>query len=84
MLAPEITNAAFAAEGRSKPWQMNLQDAHSPVMERVHEFNNLLMVIQLLIVVLVLGILGYVIFRFNAKRNPVPSKTSHNTLLEIV
>jgi cytochrome c oxidase subunit 2 len=81
---PAWSNAAFAAEGRSKPWQMNLQDAHSPVMERVHEFNNLLMVIQLLIVVLVLGILAYVIFRFNAKRNPVPSKTSHNTLLEIV
>jgi len=77
-------SAAFAVEGRSKPWQMNLQEAHSPLMERIHEFNNMLMVIQLLIVVFVLGVLGYVIFRFNAKRNPVPSKTTHNTLLEIV
>ena len=78
------SNAAFAAEGRSQPWQLGLQDAHSPVMERIHEFNNLLMVIQLVIVLLVLGILAYIIFRFNAKRNPVPSKTSHNTLLEVV
>ena len=78
------SNAAFAAEGRSQPWQLGLQDAHSPVMERIHDFNNLLMVIQLVIVLLVLGILAYIIFRFNAKRNPVPSKTSHNTLLEVV
>jgi cytochrome c oxidase subunit 2 len=78
------SNAAFAAEGRSQPWQLGLQDAHSPVMERIHDFNNLLMVIQLVIVLVVLGILAYIIFRFNAKRNPVPSKTSHNTLLEVV
>jgi len=78
------SSAAFAAEGLAKPWQLNLQEAHSPVMERIHDFNNMLMVIQLLIVLLVLGVLGYVIFRFNARRNPVPSKTAHNTLLEIV
>jgi cytochrome c oxidase subunit 2 len=61
-----------------------LQEAHSPVMERIHDFNNLLLVIQVAIVLLVLGVLGYVIIRFNAKRNPVPSKTTHNTLLEIL
>ncbi|MGF1640631.1 MAG: cytochrome c oxidase subunit II [Rhodospirillales bacterium] len=78
------SGAVQAAEGHARPWQLNLQDAYSPVMERVHDFNNLLMVIQLLIVLFVLGILGYVIVRFNAKRNPVPSKTAHNTLLEVV
>jgi cytochrome c oxidase subunit II len=78
------SSAAFAAEGRAYPWQMGLQDAHSPVMARIHDFNNMLLVIQVLIVVFVLGILAYVIFRFNAKRNPVPSKTTHNTLLEIL
>jgi cytochrome c oxidase subunit 2 len=61
-----------------------LQEAHSPVMERIHDFNNLLLVIQVAIVLLVLGVLGYVIIRFNAKRNPVPSKNTHNTLLEIL
>jgi cytochrome c oxidase subunit 2 len=78
------SSAAFAAEGHPEPWQLGLQEAHSPVMERIHDFNNLLLVIQVAIVLLVLGVLGYVIIRFNAKRNPVPSKTTHNTLLEIL
>jgi cytochrome c oxidase subunit 2 len=73
-----------AATGTAEPWAINLQPAASPVMERVHEFHNLLLVIITAIVVLVLGILGYIIVRFNARRNPVPSKTSHNTLLEVV
>lgn len=75
---------ASSAEGRSKPWQMGLQDAASPVMERIHDFHSLLMVIMVGIVLLVLAILGYACFRFSAKRNPVPSKTTHNTLLEVV
>jgi cytochrome c oxidase subunit 2 len=66
------------------PWQINLQDAASPVMERVHGFHNMLLVIQISIVVLVLGVLAYIIVRFNSKRNPDPSRTAHNTLLEIV
>ena len=76
--------ALAEVEGRSTPWQINFQPAHSPVMERVHEFHWLLLVIQFAIVALVLGVLGYCIWRFSAKRNPVPSKTTHNTLLEIV
>ena len=71
-------------EGKAAPWQINLQDAYSPVMERIHDFHNLLLVVQIAIVLLVLGILGYVIYRFNAKRNPKPSRTTHNTLLEVV
>ncbi len=72
------------AAGLAEPWQMNFQPAASPVMEKVHEFHWLLLVVQFAIVALVLGILGYIIFRFSAKKNPVPSKTSHNTLLEII
>lgn len=67
-----------------RPWEINLQPAYSPVMEMVHDFHNLLLVIIIGVVVLVLGILGYVMFRFSAKRNPVPSKTSHNTMLEVI
>jgi len=76
--------AASAEEGLAKPWQMNLQDAASPVMDKIHDFHSLLMVVMVGIVLFVLAILGYVCFRFSAKRNPVPSKTSHNTLLEVV
>lgn len=72
------------AEGRAAPWAINLQDPASPVMEKVHEFHHLLLIIQFGIVALVLAVLAYVIVRFNAKRNPEPSTTAHNTLLEIV
>ncbi|MCH7935963.1 MAG: cytochrome c oxidase subunit II [Proteobacteria bacterium] len=74
---------AFAG-GRSEPWQMWFQPAASPVMERIIEFHNLLFVIEVSIVTLVLGLMCYIIVRFNAKANPVPTKTTHNTLLEVV
>ncbi|NQV84610.1 MAG: cytochrome c oxidase subunit II [Rhodospirillales bacterium] len=72
------------ADGRSEPWQMWFQEAASPTMERIVEFHNLLFVMEVGIVVLVLAIMGYIIIKFNAKSNPVPSKTTHNTLLEVI
>lgn len=70
--------------GTAQPWDIGLQPAFSPVMEKVHEFHNMLLVIITGIVLIVLGLLGYIILRFNAKRNPVPSKTAHNTALEVI
>lgn len=75
---------AETANGEPEPWAINLQPAFSPVMEQVHDFHHLLLVIIIGVTVLVLGILGYVLIRFNAKRNPIPSRTAHNTLLEVV
>jgi len=65
------------------PWEMGLRPPASPVAEYVHSFNNELLVIIVAISAFVLGLLLYVIFRFGEKRNPVPSKTSHNGLLEV-
>jgi cytochrome c oxidase subunit II len=79
-----LMNPSWAAEGLARPWQLSLQEPMSPVMEGVNSYHNLLLVVQAGIVILVLAILGYCIFRFNAKRNPVPSRTSHNTILEVV
>lgn len=75
---------AEPANGEPHKWGMNLQRAFSPVMEEVHDFHHLLLVVIIGVTVLVMGILGYVMYRFSAKRNPVPSRTSHNTLLEVV
>lgn len=75
--------AAQGVVGMSKPWEWNFQTPYSPVMERVHEFNHLVHVIIILIVILVLGILSYIITRFRASKNPTPSKTAHNTILEV-
>lgn len=76
--------AADEVLGLSKPWDIGLQPAHSPVMQKVHEFHTLLLVIITAIVVLVLGLLAFILVRFNARRNPVPSKTAHNTAIEII
>lgn len=67
-----------------RPWQMNFQEAASPVMEQLVGFHNMLLVIITAITVFVLILLVYVCLRFNKKTNPVPSKTSHNGLLEVI
>ncbi|WP_042699960.1 cytochrome c oxidase subunit II [Azospirillum sp. B506] len=73
--------AALANEPR--PWEMGMQPSASPVKHLMTSFNDLLTVIITLIVIFVAGLLAYCVVRFNAKRNPVPSKTSHHTLLEV-
>jgi cytochrome c oxidase subunit II len=75
--------AAEGVIGMPRAWEINFQEPYSPVMERLLEFNYLIHIVIIGIIVLVLSILAYVIFRYNARRNPVPSKTAHNTLLEI-
>ncbi len=65
-------------------WQMGLRDAASPTMEKIVDFHNLLMVIITLVTVFVLVLLLYVMYRFAEKRNPTPSKTTHNTLIEVL
>jgi cytochrome c oxidase subunit 2 len=66
------------------PWEIGLRPAASPVAENVHSFNVFLTVIITAITAFVLGLLLYVIWRFNEKRNPTPSRTSHNGLLEVI
>jgi cytochrome c oxidase subunit II len=72
---------AFADQ--PEPWQMGFQPAATPVMEQIHSFHELLLYILVAITVFVLALLVYVSVRFNEKANPVPSKTTHNTLLEV-
>ena len=76
--------AGVAAAAEPQPWYMNFQEAATPVMERIHGFHNLLLVIITAISVFVLGLLIYVMWRYSEKRNPNPSKTTHNTLIEVV
>ncbi len=66
-----------------QPWEMGFQPAASPVKHALDDFHNLLLVIITGITLLVLGLLVTVVVRFNAKRNPVPSRVSHNTVLEV-
>jgi cytochrome c oxidase subunit 2 len=66
-----------------KPWQMGLQPAASPVMASIHSLNDLVLVIITVITVFVAGLLGWVVYRYSARRNPNPSRTSHHTGLEV-
>ena len=62
---------------------LGFQPAATQIAERIHSFHSILLVIITLIVILVMALLLYVILRHNEKANPVPSKFSHNTTIEI-
>ena len=66
-----------------KPWQMGMQAAGSPVATAIHSLDSLVLAIITFTTIFVALLLAWVIFRFNAKRNPVPSRTSHHTMLEV-
>ena len=77
------TTAAFAT-GISTPGQLGLQEAATPVMEDIVSFHHFLLIIITAVVLLVSALLLYVMLRFNRKAHPIPSKTSHNTLIEVL
>lgn len=63
--------------------QMNLHHPVTETMEKLVSLHNLLLVIISAITVFVLALMVYVMVRFRASRNPVPSQVTHNTLLEV-
>ncbi len=66
-----------------KPWELGMQAAHSPVENNIQDLNGLVQWLMAAVVVFVAALLGYVIWRFSAKRHPVASRISHNTILEV-
>jgi cytochrome c oxidase subunit 2 len=79
--------AALAADqvtGQPHPWQIGLQAGATPVMDDIIWFHDLLLWIIAAIVVFVLGLLVAVMVKFNARSNPTPSRTTHNTTIEVV
>jgi cytochrome c oxidase subunit 2 len=79
-----VSSAAFAqVMGQPAPWEYKLQEAATPVMENITWFHNFLLWLITAITVFVLVLLIIVVVKFNSKANPVPSKTTHNTLIEV-
>jgi cytochrome c oxidase subunit II len=76
--------AAFALAGQAEPWQLGLQDMVTPVGEYINWFHNYLLIVITVITLFVLALLVYVMVKFNAKANPVPSKTTHNLGIEVI
>lgn len=79
-----VGSEAMAEQFRSAPWQMGFQEPHSPSAVMGFAFHDFLLWIEGAIVLFVLGLMAYIAYKFNSKSNPVPSTTTHHTLLEIV
>jgi cytochrome c oxidase subunit 2 len=77
--------AAAQIEGQPTPGGIGLPNMVTPVGHETQQFYNMvLMPIISFIALFVLGLLAYVVYRFNEDANPVPSKLTHHTGLEIV
>ncbi len=83
-LALALSASAVPALANPTDWEINLQPAATPIMAMIHRFDDGVLVVVTLIVLLVLALLLYCIVRFNARANPEPSKTTHNTVIEVI
>lgn len=82
-----ITTMVFAIGASAQqphPWQLGFQNAATPIMEDIVWLNWFTLVIITIITLFVVVLLVMVFFKFNSKANPVASKTTHNTAIEIV
>lgn len=73
-----------AVVGQPEPWQLGMQPAASPVRERVDELHTFILVIITGIVLFVLGLLLWVMWRYNRRANPEPATFTHNAMIEVI
>jgi cytochrome c oxidase subunit 2 len=81
-----ISSEAFAAElvGQPRDGALNFQPGVTELRHRVMDFHNFILLPVLFgISILVLGLLLWCIFRYNAKSNPTPARFTHNTTVEV-
>ena len=77
-------DAKAAIIGAPEPGGIGFLPAVTPIQADIEWFHNVfLLPVVFGISLLVLALLAYVIFRFNEKANPTPSRLVHNTPLEI-
>jgi len=82
--AAVVAIMAFAvcpAMALPEPWGHSFQAPASPVMEQIEDFHRLLVWIITATCLFVLGLLVWIVVKYRASANPVPSKVHHNTLL---
>jgi cytochrome c oxidase subunit 2 len=79
-----LSGGAALATGQPEPWQLGLQQGATPVMDNIIWFHNFLLWVIVAITLFVLALLVYIAVKFNAKANPVPSRTTHNTTIEVI
>ena len=69
---------------QSTDWQLSFQNPATDLMGSVVGLHNIILIVMTLVTLFVLFLLFYVSFRFSAKRNPIPSTTTHNTVVEVL
>ncbi|KLK91222.1 cytochrome C oxidase subunit II [Microvirga vignae] len=74
---------AWAAAGRPSPWETGMQEMVTELGQSMSNFHTYLVWLITVICLFVLALLLAIIARFNERKNPVPSRTTHNTLLEV-
>jgi cytochrome c oxidase subunit II len=79
-----LAMSPIARAAEPQPWQIGMQPAATPVREHLSALHDELLVIITLITLFVLSLLVYATWRFSAKRHPVPTRTSHNTVIEML
>jgi cytochrome c oxidase subunit 2 len=79
-----LATASSAYADKPVDWQIDLQQAATPIMQEVRWFNYYTLWFVVPITLIVLALLLYVMYRFSAKKNPTPSRTAHNTIIEVV
>jgi cytochrome c oxidase subunit 2 len=77
------TAALAAGTGQPEPWQVAMQNPMTELQQGVHAFHTWLVWIITAISLFVLALLVAIVVKFNERANPVPSRTTHNTLLEV-
>ena len=76
---------SFNAFGKqATDWQLSFQNPATDLMGSVVGLHNIILIVMTLVTLFVLFLLFYVSFRFSAKRNPIPSTTTHNTVVEVL
>ena len=83
-LAGALGAAGSALAQQPTDWEVDFQTALSPSMERIVDFNLMVTIIIVIITAFVFALMAWIVIRYNKKRNPVPSKTTHNTMLEVI
>ncbi|MGE3067000.1 MAG: cytochrome c oxidase subunit II [Hyphomicrobiaceae bacterium] len=83
VLSMVAAGAAMAGMGQPSPMQLGLQDPATIIAHEIHTLHDYINIIIIAVAAFVLILLIYVVLRFNERANPSPSKTTHNTLLEV-
>ena len=76
--------ASVSSANGISDWQLGFQKPASDVMRNVYDLHNFVLIMMTAITIFVLFLIFYVVFRFRRKANPVASKTTHNTFIEIL